>query len=83
MVDVQEGRLGAFEQRCEDVAINQRRHLPLGHLGVMPLGRFGEYGTWAGQLDQPHEVEFDSKGNMYTSEWSRVQKFIPVTPPAK
>ena len=47
------------------------------------IGHFGEYGTWAGQLDQPHEVEFDSKGNMYTSEWSRVQKFVPVTPPVK
>jgi DNA-binding beta-propeller fold protein YncE len=47
------------------------------------LGTFGESGTWAGHLDQPHEVEFDSKGNMYTSEWSRVQKFVPVTPPAK
>ena len=47
------------------------------------LGRFGEYGTWAGQLDQPHEVEFDSKGNIYTTEvdtGKRAQKFRYVGP---
>src|SRR6202012_6002675 len=42
------------------------------------LARFGHYGTWAGQLHLNHEVEFDSQGNLYTSEDSRVQKFVPV-----
>lgn len=39
------------------------------------LGTFGNYGTWAGELMRPHEVAFDSHGNLYTSEDYRVQKF--------
>jgi hypothetical protein len=42
------------------------------------LGTFGHFGTYAGQLHLNHQVEFDSEGNLYTSEDSRVQKFVPT-----
>ena len=47
------------------------------------LGTMGHYGTFAGQLHLNHQVEFDSEGNLYTSEDSRVQKFVPSFRPAK
>lgn len=47
------------------------------------LGVMGHYGTFAGQLHLNHQVEFDSEGNLYTSEDSRVQKFVPSFRPAK
>lgn len=45
------------------------------------LGHFGHFGTYGGELDRNHQVEFDSHGNMYTSEDFRVQKFNPVAGP--
>ncbi|MGH8444393.1 MAG: hypothetical protein ACREVL_03950 [Solimonas sp.] len=39
------------------------------------LSRFGHYGTWAGEYHRNHQMEFDLKGNIYTSEDNRVQKF--------
>lgn len=39
------------------------------------LSRFGNYGTWAGEFTSNHQMEFDLKGNIYTSEDFRVQKF--------
>lgn len=38
------------------------------------LSRFGHYGTWAGEYHRNHQMEFDHKGNIYTSEDYRVQK---------
>lgn len=38
------------------------------------LSRFGHYGTWAGEYQRNHQMEFDLKGNIYTSEDFRVQK---------
>lgn len=38
------------------------------------LARFGNYGTWAGEYHRNHQMEFDRKGNIYTSEDYRVQK---------
>lgn len=38
------------------------------------VSRFGHYGTWAGEYESPHQMEFDLKGNIYTSEDHRVQK---------
>lgn len=39
------------------------------------LSRFGHYGTYAGEYHRNHQVEFDSRGNLYTSEDYRVQRF--------
>jgi hypothetical protein len=39
------------------------------------LSRFGHYGTWAGEFTSNHQMEFDRKGSIYTSEDFRVQKF--------
>ncbi len=39
------------------------------------LSTFGHYGTWGGELISPHQMEFDLKGNLYTSEDFRAQKF--------
>ena len=47
------------------------------------LGTMGHFGTYAGQLHLNHQVEFDSEGNLYTSEDSRVQKFVPTSRPGK
>jgi DNA-binding beta-propeller fold protein YncE len=47
------------------------------------VGAFGHFGTYAGQLHLNHQVEFDSEGNLYTSEDSRVQKFVPSFRPGK
>ena len=52
------------------------------------VGRFGQHGHWAGQLDVPHNVAVDSRGNLYigeTLEGRRVQRFLyeglkPSTP---
>jgi DNA-binding beta-propeller fold protein YncE len=38
------------------------------------LSRFGHYGTWAGEYHRNHQMEFDLKGNIYTSEDNRVQR---------
>ena len=38
------------------------------------LSRFGHYGTWGGEYDRNHQMEFDLKGNIYTSEDNRVQR---------
>lgn len=46
------------------------------------VGTFGWYGSWAGELMRPHEVAFDSEGNLYTSEDWRVQKFTRIGGPA-
>jgi len=38
------------------------------------LSRFGHFGTWAGEYHRNHQMEFDRKGNIYTSEDHRVQR---------
>lgn len=43
------------------------------------VGRFGQQGHWAGQLDVPHNIAVDSHGNLYigeTLEGRRVQRFL-------
>ncbi len=43
------------------------------------VGRFGQHGHWAGQLDVPHNIGVDSEGNLYigeTLEGRRVQRFL-------
>ena len=43
------------------------------------LGYFGRHGHWGGQLDVPHNIAVDSKGNLYISETlegRRVQRFL-------
>ena len=43
------------------------------------VGRFGQHGHWAGQLDVPHNIAVDSTGNLYigeTLEGRRVQRFL-------
>jgi DNA-binding beta-propeller fold protein YncE len=43
------------------------------------VSRFGRHGHWAGQLDVPHNLAVDSKGNLYigeTLEGRRVQRFV-------
>ncbi len=42
------------------------------------LARFGHYGTYGGEFTSNHQMEFDLKGNIYTSEDFRVQKFKVV-----
>jgi sugar lactone lactonase YvrE len=44
-----------------------------------PLGRFGEKGAGPGQLQLPHAICTDSRGNIYVTEiiGQRVQKFAP------
>ena len=44
------------------------------------LGAFGRPGSFAGELQQPHGIAVDSKGNVYIAEnrGRRVQKFVPV-----
>jgi hypothetical protein len=39
------------------------------------FSRFGTYGTYAGEFTRNHQMEFDLKGSIYTSEDFRVQKF--------
>ncbi len=43
------------------------------------VGKFGQHGHWGGQLDVPHNMAVDSKGNLYigeTLEGRRVQRFL-------
>lgn len=43
------------------------------------VGWFGRHGHWGGQLDVPHNMAMDSKGNLYigeTLEGRRVQRFL-------
>jgi DNA-binding beta-propeller fold protein YncE len=43
------------------------------------VGQFGRHGHWGGQLDVPHNMAVDSKGNLYigeTLEGRRVQRFL-------
>ena len=43
------------------------------------VGQFGHHGHWGGQLDVPHNMAVDSKGNLYigeTLEGRRVQRFL-------
>lgn len=46
------------------------------------LGAFGRPGSFVGDLQQPHGLAVDSKGNVYIAEnrGRRVHKFVPVTP---
>lgn len=39
------------------------------------LSRFGHYGTYAGEFQRNHQMEFSLTGDIYTSEDYRVQKF--------
>lgn len=39
------------------------------------IGTFGHYGVQGGEFDRNHEAAFDSKGNMYVSDYNRVQRF--------
>lgn len=44
------------------------------------LDRFGRRGRWAGQFESPHNLAFDSDGNLFVGETldgRRVQKFTP------
>lgn len=44
------------------------------------LSTFGRRGRWAGQFESPHNLAFDSRGNLFVAETldgRRVQKFIP------
>jgi DNA-binding beta-propeller fold protein YncE len=46
---------------------------------LQTVGRFGRHGHWAGQLDVPHNMAVDTKGNLYiaeTLEGRRVQRFL-------
>lgn len=38
------------------------------------LARFGNFGSYAGEYERNHQMEFDREGNIYTSEDTRVQK---------
>ena len=49
-------------------------HLVRRSDGVV-LSSFGHYGTYGGEFDRNHEAVFDSKGNIYISENSRLQRF--------
>jgi hypothetical protein len=43
------------------------------------VGQFGHHGHWGGQLDVPHNMAVDRKGNLYigeTLEGRRVQRFL-------
>jgi hypothetical protein len=39
------------------------------------LSRFGHFGNYAGEYQRNHQMEFDSRGYLYTSEDYRVQRF--------
>jgi hypothetical protein len=39
------------------------------------VGAFGHYGTQGGEFDRNHEAAFDSRGNIYVSDFNRVQRF--------
>jgi hypothetical protein len=41
------------------------------------LGTFGHFGNYAGQLNRVHQIDFDSKGDLFTAEAAgkRVQKW--------
>lgn len=43
------------------------------------LAVFGNFGTYAGEIDRNHQTELDSQGNLYISENYRVQKFARVS----
>ena len=45
------------------------------------LSSFGHNGSYAGEFDRNHEAALDSKGNIYISENSRVQKFTMAPGP--
>jgi len=42
------------------------------------LGTFGHFGNYAGQLNRVHQIDFDSKGDLFTAEAAgkRVQKWV-------
>ncbi|MGE3335811.1 MAG: hypothetical protein AB7I36_19375 [Rhodospirillaceae bacterium] len=46
------------------------------------MGAFGHYGTQGGELDRNHEAAFDSHGNIYVSDFNRVQRF-KMTPESR
>jgi DNA-binding beta-propeller fold protein YncE len=46
------------------------------------LGHFGHFGTYGGEFDRNHQIEFDSHGNLYVSEDFRVQKFTVTGGPS-
>ncbi len=39
------------------------------------IGAFGHYGTQGGEFDRNHEAAFDKNGNIYVSDFNRVQRF--------
>ena len=41
------------------------------------VGKWGSFGTGPGQFNRPHDIAFDSVGNMYVSDRdnNRIQKF--------
>ena len=56
---------------------NHRVHVLLRE-SLQELGYFGRHGHWGGELDVPHNMAIDSKGNLYiteTLEGRRVQRF--------
>jgi DNA-binding beta-propeller fold protein YncE len=60
---------------------NHRVHI-LQRDSLEVLSTFGRRGRWAGQLESPHNLAFDSKGNLFIAETldgRRVQKFVPKT----
>ena len=57
---------------------NHRVHI-LRRDTLKELGHFGRHGKWGGQLDVPHNMAVDSKGNLYiteTLEGRRIQRFL-------
>lgn len=46
------------------------------------IGAFGHYGTQGGEFDRNHEAAFGSHGNIYVSDFNRVQRF-KMTPESR
>ena len=73
--DPQQRLLFVINQNSSQIEIIER-------LTGKKLGAFGRAGSFAGELQQPHGIAVDSKGNIYIAEnrGRRVHKFAPVRP---
>jgi sugar lactone lactonase YvrE len=71
--DPQQRLIFVINQNNSDIEIIERQT-------GKKLGSFGRAGSFAGELNQPHGIAVDSKGNVYIAEnrGRRVHKFKPV-----
>ena len=58
-----------------DLSLSRARAFRVRHGDDTEIGAFGHYGVQGGEFDRNREAASDFSGNVYVSDYNRVQRF--------